>query len=109
MKTSLENRLRILSLFSRLFLGAELLKRRDLGLELKRSYRALVQTDILEFIALPFPFSSKLKIWSFHVIVVHTGRAKKCSKKCDARAELLFCLLNLLFFDVPVAIAVVVS
>ena len=25
---------------------------------------------IVEFIALPFPFSSKLKIWSFHVVVV---------------------------------------
>ena len=32
--------------------------------------------------------------------------AKKCVKKCDARATLLFCLLNLLFFfDVLVAVA----
>ena len=32
--------------------------------------------------------------------------AKKCAKKCDARATLLFCLLNLLFFfDVLVAVA----
>ena len=33
--------------------------------------RALVQTEIADkFIALQFPFSSKLKIWSFHVVVV---------------------------------------
>ena len=32
--------------------------------------------------------------------------AKKCAKKCDARATLLFCLLDLLFFfDVLVAVA----
>ena len=31
--------------------------------------------------------------------------AKKCAKKCDARATLLFCVLNLFFFDVLVAVA----
>ena len=33
--------------------------------------------------------------------------AKKCAKKCDARATFLFCLLNLFFFffDVLVAVA----
>ena len=36
-------------------------------------------------------------------------KAKKCTKKCDARAELLFCSFNLLFFDVPVTVVVVVS
>ena len=35
-------------------------------------------------------------------------KAKKCTKKRDARAEFLFCSLNLLFFDVPVAVAVAV-
>ena len=35
--------------------------------------------------------------------------AKKCNKKCNARAELLFWLLSLLFFDVFVAITVVVA
>ena len=30
-------------------------------------------------------------------------KAKKCTKKRDARAELLYCSLNLLFFHVPVA------
>ena len=32
--------------------------------------------------------------------------AKKCSKKCDARAKLLFCFLNpLVLFEVLVAVA----
>ena len=74
-------------------------------MELKRRDRTRVQTEILEFIALPFPFPSKLKFWSFHV----AGKAKKCTNQRDARAELLFCSLNLLLFDVPVAVAVVVS
>ena len=35
---------------------------------------------------------------------------KKCTKKRDARAKLLFCVLNLLFFlDVLAAVAVVVA
>ena len=34
--------------------------------------------------------------------------AKKCTKSHNARAEPLFCSLNLLFSDVPVAVAVVV-
>ena len=61
-----------------------------------------------EFISLPFPFPSKLKI-----LVISRRRcaetAKKCTKKRDARAEVLFFSLNLLFFDVPVAVVVVVS
>ena len=71
--------------------------------ELKRGERAQVRREMVEFIALPFPFPSKLKIWSFHAVLVQP-KAKKCTKKRDARAELLFCSLNLLFFDVPVAV-----
>ena len=70
MKASLKNRLRILSLFFALFQGAQLLKRREFSLELKRRDRARILTEMVEFIALPFSFSSKLKIWSFHVVVV---------------------------------------
>ena len=70
MKTSLENRLCIFSLFSRLFQGTRLLKKREFGLKLRRRDRAQVLTEIVEFIALPFPFPSKLKIWSFHVLVM---------------------------------------
>ena len=51
-------------------LFALLLKRKEFWLELKRGDRARVQTEMLEFNALPFPSSSKLKTWSFHVVVV---------------------------------------
>ena len=47
------------------------------------------------------------KTWSFHV-VVWQRTATKCTKIYNARAQLLFCSLNLLFGDVPVAVAVVV-
>ena len=36
-------------------------------------------------------------------------KAKKCTKKRDARAELLFSSSNLLFFDVPVAVVAVIG
>ena len=38
-------------------------------------------------------------------LVSCAGTEKKCTKRRDARTELLFCSLNLLFFDVPVAVA----
>ena len=38
-------------------------------MELKRRDCARVLTEIVEFVALPFPFPSKLKIWSFLVVV----------------------------------------
>ena len=48
------------------------------------------------------------RIWSFHVVVSQrTG--KKCNKICNTRAELLFCLLNLLFGDVLFHVAVVMT
>ena len=39
-------------------------------LELKRGGHARVQTEMVEFIALPFPSSKTLKILSFHFVVV---------------------------------------
>ena len=39
-------------------------------MNLKRGERSQLQIQMLEFNALPFPFSSKLKIWTFHVVVV---------------------------------------
>ena len=48
-------------------------------LELKRGGRARVQTEVLEFIALPFPSSKKLKIWSFQVVIVQ-GRQRNVQK-----------------------------
>ena len=57
-------------------------------LELKRGGHARVQTEMVEFIALPYPSSNKkLKIWSFHVVVVQ-GRRRNVEKKRDARAKL---------------------
>ena len=56
-------------------------------MELKRGDRAR------EFIASAFPFSSKLKIWSFHVVVVQGQQ-----KKRDARAELLSVLIKPIAF-----------
>ena len=41
-------------------------------------------------------------------VVVWQRMATKCTKIYYARAQLLFCSLNLLFGDVPVAVAVVV-
>ena len=68
------------------------LKRTEFRLEMKRVDRAQVQTEMVEFIGLPFPFSSKLKFWSFHVVVVQ-GRQRNVQKKRDARSDLLFCSL----------------
>ena len=39
-------------------------------LELNKGGRTRVQTEMVEFIALPVPSSKKLEIWSCHVIVV---------------------------------------
>ena len=98
-KTSWENRLHILSNPFTVIPGLPVTQkkqepiapeRRQFMLVLKRVYRARVQTEMVEFIAWPFASSSKLKICSFHVIVV-LGRQRKCTKKRDARAELLFC------------------
>ena len=58
---------------------AQLLKRREFMLELKRGGRAPVQTQRVEFIALPFPFSKQIKIWAFHVVVVQ-GRLRNVQK-----------------------------
>ena len=39
-------------------------------MELKSGGRAQVQTEMVEFIASSFPYSSKLKVWSCHIVVV---------------------------------------
>ena len=54
-----------------------------------------------------FTFFRQRRIWSFHVVVLQRT-VKKCTKNYNARAHPLFCSLNLLFSDVPVAVAVVV-
>ena len=51
--------------------------------------------------------SIKRRIGKFHVVVVQ-WTSTKCTKKRDARAELLFCSLSQLFFDVVVVVVIVV-
>ena len=87
-----------LHFFSRSFQETQLVKRRELGLELKRRDRTRVLTEMVQFIALPSPFPSKLKIWSFHVVIMQGLQRNVQKSKYDARAELLFCSLNLLLF-----------
>ena len=41
--------------------------------------RARFQTDMVEFIVLSFPYSSKLKVWRFHVLVVQ-GQQRNVQK-----------------------------
>ena len=50
----------------------------------------------------------KRRIGRLHVVVVQ-WTSKKCTKKRDARAELLFCSLYQLFFDAVVVVVVVVA
>ena len=49
-----------------------------------------MQTEMAEFIALPFPFSSKIKIWSFHVVVVR-GLQINVQKSVTHRSLFLGC------------------
>ena len=82
------------------FLSAIIPKEGNLMFQQKRWSRAQVQTEMVEFIALPFP-SSKKKKKKF--VISRRSRCRdgtKCTKKRDARAELLFCQLNPLLFDV---------
>ena len=51
----------------------------EVKLKLKRGDRVRVQREMVQFIALPLPFSSQLKIWSFHVVVVQ-GRQRNVQK-----------------------------
>ena len=48
----------------------QLLESWEVRLELKREDRIWVRSQMVEFVVLPFPFSSQLKIWSFHIRVV---------------------------------------
>ena len=80
MKTSLKNILRILlDVFAITPICPVTYKRREFWLELKRGDRARVQTEMVEFITSPFPYSSKPKIWSFHVVVVQ-GQQRNVQK-----------------------------
>ena len=62
----------------------------------------------VELLRILFKFKKKKENSSSYVHVLHKT-SKKCTKKRDARAELLFWSLNLLFFEVVVVVVVVVS
>ena len=68
-------------------------------LELKRGDRARVQREMVEFITLPFPYSSKLTIWSFHVVVVQKWQrnVQKSVMRVQSccLANLTYCFLTL--------------
>ena len=71
---------------------------RDTSINLKQNFKQLsVVLHVLQ----------TTQNWSFHVVVL-PRTAKKCTKIYNARAQPLFYSLNLLFSDVPVAVAVVV-
>ena len=77
-------------------------------LEHKRGSHARVQTEMVEFIGLPFLSSKKVKIWSF-LIVVAQGRQRNVHKSVMHVQNCCFANINLLLFDAAFAVAVVVS
>ena len=56
-------------------------------LVLKGGDRVRIQTEIVKFTALPFPFSSSLVVISRRTVVVQ-GQQRNLQKKSDKRAEL---------------------
>ena len=96
MKTSLKNGLGVLWEFSPLYQVTQLLESEEVRLELRRGDRVRVQREIVKFIPLPFPFSSQLKIWSFHVVVVLERQIKVLKKAMHVQS---YCFpQQLLFF-----------
>ena len=67
MKTSLKNRIRILSNVFAIIPSHPIISKKRIRLELKRGDRVRLQTEIGKIIALSFSFSRKLKIGLFHV------------------------------------------
>ena len=65
--------------------------------------RVQFQIDDTKSWPLWLTFSRQRRIWSFHVVVLQRI-PKKCTKNYNARAQPLFCSLNLLFRDVAVAV-----
>ena len=97
MKTPLKIDSESLETFSPLYEATQLLESRKVKLELKRGNRSWVLREILKFIALLFPFSSQLKIWSFHVVVLQR-RLWNLQKAVMHVQSCCFPLINLLSF-----------
>ena len=59
-------------------------------LELKRGDNVHIQTEMVEFIALLFASSKKLKIWSFHIVVMQ-GWQRNVQKSVMHVQSFFFC------------------
>ena len=59
-------------------------------LELKRGNNVHIQTEMVEFIALLFASSKKLKIWSFHIVVMQ-GWQRNVQKSVMHVQSFFFC------------------
>ena len=73
-------------------------------LNIKHSVNLKYKHDVKNYLSWSI-FSRKRKIWSFHAGLFPRA-AKKCTKNYNARAQPLFCSLNLLFSELPVAVVV---
>ena len=93
-----ENRLRVpWNFFALIRSHTAVLESRKVGLELKRGNRFWVVREILKFIALLFLFSSQLKIWSFHIVVLQR-RLWNLQKAVMHVQSCCFAQINLLSF-----------
>ena len=63
-----------------------------LGTALKLRKRRTVSSSLVYVL-------HKHEVRHFHVVVVQKQQTEKCTKKRDARANLLFCSINLLLFS----------
>ena len=64
----------------------------------------------VEFIALPFLFSSKLKIWSFQMVVLQGQQSYLVVQKIMMLDRIVVLFIKpTAFFDIPFAIVVIVS
>ena len=63
--------------------------------------------EIRKIRCLSSAFRRQPRTWSFYVAVLQRT-AKKCTKIYNAREQLLFCSLNLLFSDIRLTVVIVV-
>ena len=88
-KSSLKDRLRILFTHFAIILSRPITKKKETFVGTDERGLGRVQTAGVEYIALPFPSSKKLTIWSFQVIVVQ-GRQRNFKKAwCTCRVVVL--------------------
>ena len=81
---------------SRLSTVAQILKRREYMLDVKKGGRVRIRAGMVEFIALSFPVSSKINFWPFHVVVVQ-GRQRNWWCTCRVVVLLIKSIAALTF------------